>query len=133
MDIRVSGHQIDTGEALQQQVDEYRVPLIEAAFHLEEKLILSPYSELGGWQKDVAMQADELRVRIEKHSAKAQEYQGLLQEMQVLQGHPGVEATGDHRQPERRDGGSAPAAQPPGGGTNPSCSSIPRRIRNASF
>ena len=75
-------------DRLQQQVDEYRAPLLEAAFRLEEKLILSPYGDLGGWQRDVAMEADEMRVRIEKHHARVSEYERLLQEMQVLQGHP---------------------------------------------
>jgi hypothetical protein len=75
-------------DRLQQQVDEYRGPLLEAAFRLEEKLILSPHGDLGGWQKDVAMEADEMRARIEKHHARVSEYERLLQEMQVLQGHP---------------------------------------------
>jgi hypothetical protein len=76
-------------DRLQRQIDVYRSPLIEAAFRLEEKLLLSPYGDdLGGWQKDVAADADELRARIETHNARVGEYEHLLQEMQVLQGHP---------------------------------------------
>jgi hypothetical protein len=76
-------------ERFQRQLDLFQAPMVDAAHGLETKLArLALASSPTAWRSEAASEVEALKEKVEAHVAQAESYGGLIQEMEVLQGHP---------------------------------------------